>query len=174
MDDFDIVKPHINLLSDGSTAHKNALLADPIEAISVGGKLLEGWTTPPFPSVFSWAANAVTAPSKQAAATGKQQTPPPKKDGEGDGQPDQPAGTATADPAAPLTEKEIKMVWRKWEARVADKLKKIDRIPTGQPSKMQYDEIGSVLESVREVLDAIESEGYSKYLLREFVRTGPF
>ena len=140
-----IAKPHMGLLSDGSDEHKNALLANPIEAISVGGKLLAGWTTPPFPSVFSWATKPVTAPStqvvatgKQLAATGKQQATTLKKGGKGNGQPDQAADGATAKPAAVLpkkTEEEIKKQWRNWDARASDKHKRLDRIQAGLKSK---------------------------------------
>ena len=184
MEDFDIAKPHMGLLSDGSDEHKNALLANPIEAISVGGKLLAGWTTPPFPSVFSWATKPVTALSKQVAATGKQraaagkqQATTLKKGGNGDAQPDQAADGATANPAAvqlKMTPDEIKKQWRNWDARARDNLERIEKIPAGLKSAEHYDEIGSVLNSLREVLDMIDSGGYSKYLLRDMVSTGPF
>ena len=46
-------KPHLNLMADGSEKHKHAMLSSPLESVAIGGKLLEGWTTPDFPSVFS-------------------------------------------------------------------------------------------------------------------------
>ena len=43
------------LKSDGSQKFKDALLANPIESVAIGGSLIEGWKTPDFDSVFSQA-----------------------------------------------------------------------------------------------------------------------
>ena len=50
-----VCKPHIDLKSDGSQKFKEALLANPLESVAIGGTLIEGWKTPDFASVFSHA-----------------------------------------------------------------------------------------------------------------------
>jgi hypothetical protein len=46
MMEAETTKPHLNLMADGSEKHKQAMLSSPLESVAIGGKLLEGWTTP--------------------------------------------------------------------------------------------------------------------------------
>ena len=174
MQDFPVVKPHMDLLSDGSKKHKDAMLASPIESIAVGGKLLSEWTTPLDASVFSYGRKEVAAPAKKAGKAltiaSKPLLAAPSKSA---------AATPAATAAKGLPELEpdkIKGVWRAWDAKVLVKVRILElaqQQALDSKTKEHYDEMGSVLESFSDLIDFIESAGYSKYLLGDKVSSGP-
>ena len=172
MTEAEITKPHLNLMADGSEKHKHAMLSSPLQSVAIGGKLLDGWTTPDFPSVFSHG-QAGTQPAETSGGSTTTLPGPPK-----------PAPVAKNQAAAkqqvakieakkpklpPLAPPEIKKEWRKWDSKLTTIAAKLETALGKVASRKTEDwlaEIATMIDDFGDRVDSIEAAGFETYVLK--------
>ena len=174
-----VCKPHIDLKSDGSQKFKEALLANPLESVAIGGTLIEGWKTPDFASVFSHAKARVVDITPEEDEESEEDLPLAKKAALAKRVPAKaapakpavdPAPTAatTGDQGAfpPLINEERAKLWRAWDAKVkaigAALARDLEKVTKGN-SKAHWDATANSMGDFVARLETIDQTGYEKY-----------
>ena len=174
-----VCKPHIDLKSDGSQKFKEALLANPLESVAIGGTLIEGWKTPDFASVFSHAKARVVDITPEEDEESEEDLPLAKKAALAKRVPVKaaaakpavdPAPTAatTGDQGAfpPLINEERAKLWRAWDAKVkaigAALARDLEKVTKGN-SKAHWDATANSMGDFVARLETIDQTGYEKY-----------
>ena len=170
MMEAETTKPHLNLMADGSEKHKHAMLSSPLESVAIGGKLLEGWTTPDFPSVFSHGQASI----QLAAASDDSTSPlaPPAKSTPAAKPPaaGKPQGAtigAKKKQLPTLTAAAMKAEWRKWDSKLIAINKSMETALKQLTMRKPEDALAETTTMILEFgdrVDSIENAGFEKYV----------
>jgi hypothetical protein len=173
MMEAETTKPHLNLMADGSEKHKQAMLSSPLESVAIGGKLLEGWTTPDFPSVFSHGrasiplAAASTDSTKPPAPLAPPAKPAPAAKAPAAGKPQGAPIGAKKKQLPALTATEMKTEWRKWDAKLIAINNKMETALKQLARRKAEDDLAETANMIIEFgdrIDSIENPGFDKYV----------
>ena len=175
----EVCKPHIDLKSDGSQKFKEALLANPLESVAIGGILIEGWKTPDVASVFSHAQARVVDVTREQDEESEEDLPlatkatlakrvPAKAAPAKPAVDPAPTAATTGDQGAfpPLINEERAKLWRAWDAKVkaigAALARDLEKVTKGN-SKAHWDATANSMGDYVARLETIDQTGYEKY-----------
>ena len=179
-----LCKPHFDLKSDGSQKFKEALLANPLESVAIGGILIEGWKTPDFASVFSHAKARVVDVTPEADEEKDEESEedqplnqkkqalarrvPAKAAPAKPAVDPTPTAATTGDQGAfpPLSNEARATVWRAWGAKVKAigfaLARDLEKVTSGS-SKAHWDATANWMCDFVARLETIDQTGYEKY-----------